>query len=324
MERALEILKDSVISDTRTKIEALRAERDKLTASKNPFFRKRRLSRAAEIGRRIQSHEKSLSAYQSPKFAQHLSKWEPWKLEPQSVRKGRNLHLRLFQGYASEHFQNEIARIAKDYRVKERSVWIGLVESIRKAQWMTYKELIEHEGYARTSLPYTIAHAGPAEGIGVLQNALKKARKTKDASALFDFQPARNAEVAAIMRGLNNAFQHGFVTLGASSSSIVGLDTMHVLSGIQQYLHSPGKVHPDTKDLLQTIAREAIFTAHPQRHYTALPAWLKINTNDRAREQLAAEDALVKRKEERVTRTLIARHEQVFEPLTRRLGIKPR
>ncbi|MDO8538560.1 MAG: hypothetical protein Q7S21_06760 [archaeon] len=278
-----------------------------------------------------------------PITREKIKNWKPWRLEERSVATGKNLHLRILKGYAPPEFKQWVKQLAEDYHVKESDVWIGITESLRRAEWEVINHNSENKGFRRISIPFITVGEHPSVSGSIFDRELFYSRKAKKASdQLFSIEAAIESlseEDRSFVR--KRLQQHRFgktalgsllwlPTLASSSQQLVNLDQELVARGIEQLI-SGKKVNAikylsdsnRLKLLLTAIAREVSFIALPTR--SEMQNELKKYNKSyfgRLIRVFIIENKHISRTQKDNLKVLMQKQDEIFEPLMRRLKIR--
>jgi len=181
----------------------------------------------------------------STQFKEKLSKLEPWRLEPESVKKGKNLHLNILKAHADKRFNDWATERAITLGIPEDDFLVGIIESVRRIEWETVKLLCSNGLTRNRALPLTVFHHDPHNSVGVVSDAKAKASWDKHepsivrSAALFDkelaLEQTRTGARFSSTDEYDNSYSGAF---GAGNWQVVGLNSTAVMDSVDRLLGS--------------------------------------------------------------------------------------
>ncbi len=340
MEKALEIIHRQMVEHQERRVSDLETRRNKIAPRVLPPGKVKRLYADAKsklFSRKLRRLDldigqarRNLEKIKSNEFASQLQNYEPWRLERRSLERGTNLHLKLAQGHASDGFKQWVARLASRHGVPEKEVWAGVIETIRKAQWETMKQLIEKRQFQKRALPFSIISDFPTSSLFVAENiALKTARKRRGTAGLFD------KHKALLQLHPNAALHLGIMDLGesvkrlggrplilaSSGSQIIALHEQVLQQAFEEYRHFQYPTEA-VRSFFGFIARETGAIAMPRQEFQALNAKLRSISHKDIERRVALEDKAGLKAFQEIGRTEVGeKHAEVFAPFLSRLKL---
>ena len=129
----------------------------------NPGWLKRILGRGGKESTLSNGASIVKEKISSEEFCEGLTEWEPWRLNEQSVKKGKNLHVRLAKAYADAEFKTWLSDRSRQLEVDEDELLAGVIEIMRRFEWEALKFLAANGDSVKTGLPLTIININPSE-----------------------------------------------------------------------------------------------------------------------------------------------------------------